>query len=75
MIFYESYVFVLDLVDDIVNGCSLMNWCVEIFWIGYVVQLECQVMSLCVMMVDYVCVVRVWELIGECWEIVLISVN
>ncbi len=41
-----------DLADDIANGRSLTNRCVETSRTGHVVQLECQAMSLRVTTAD-----------------------
>ncbi|BCH47426.1 hypothetical protein KAM260_53170 (plasmid) [Klebsiella pneumoniae] len=63
-ILYESYVSAPDLADDIANGRSLTNRCVE-----------CQAMSLRVTTADYARAVRAWELTGERRETAPTSAN
>ena len=74
-ILYESYVSAPDLADDIANGRSLTNRCVETSRTGHVVQLECQAMSLRVTTADYARAVRAWELTGERRETAPTSAN
>lgn len=74
-ILYESYVSAPDRADDIVNGRSLANRCVETSRTGHVLQLECQTMSLRVTTADYARAVRAWELTGERRETAPTSAN
>lgn len=72
---YESYVSAPAQDDDIANGRSLTNRCVETSRTGQVLQLECQAMSLRVTTADYARAVRAWELTGERRETAPTSAN
>jgi hypothetical protein len=62
---YDRYVSAPVLADDIANGLSLTNRCVETSRTGHVLQLQCQAMSLRVTAADYARAVSAWERTGE----------